>query len=171
MNNLFPPFISAYRESYNTHAYRESYNTHAYRESYNTHAYRESYNTQHVLIRLIEEWRKNLDNNYFIGAVLIDLSNVFDCIPHDLVIAKLAAYGFDKKIICYIYSYLKSRKQCVSVDKINSTFEEIISGVPQSSIVGPIFLTSFSLTFSILYWLLRVIILQMTILFQVLLKK
>ena len=82
MNNLFPPFISAYRESYNTHAYRESYNTHAYRESYNT---------QHVLIRLIEEWRKNLDYNYFIGAVLIDLSNVFDCIPHDLVIAKLAA--------------------------------------------------------------------------------
>ena len=79
MNNLFSPFISAYRESYNTHAYRESYKT------------------QHVLIRLNEEWRKNLDNNYFIGAVHMDLSNAFDCIPHDLVIAKLATYGFDKK--------------------------------------------------------------------------
>ena len=44
MNNLFSPFISAYRESYNT------------------------------LVRLIEEWRKNLGNNYFIGAVLMDLS-------------------------------------------------------------------------------------------------
>ena len=88
MSNLFSPFISAYRESYNTHAYRESYNTHAYRESYNTH---------HVLIRLTEEWRKNLDNNYFIGAVPMDLSKAFDCIPHDLVIATLAAYGFDKK--------------------------------------------------------------------------
>ena len=87
MNNLFSPFISAYRESYNTHAYRESYNTHAYRESYNT---------QHVLIRLIDEWTKNLDNNYFIGNVLMDLSKAFDCIPHDLVFAKLAAYGFDK---------------------------------------------------------------------------
>ena len=89
INNLFSPFISAYRESYNTHAYRESYNT------------------QHVLI---EEWRKNLDNNYFIGAVLMDLSKAFDCILHDLIIAKLAAYGFDKKMIYYIYSYLKSRK-------------------------------------------------------------
>ena len=49
-------------------------------------------------IRLIEEWRKNLDNNYFIGAVLMNLSKAFDCIPHDLVIAKLAAYGFDKNI-------------------------------------------------------------------------
>ena len=111
MNNLFSPFISAYRESYNT---------------------------QHVLIRLIEEWRKILDNNYFIGAVLMDLSKAFDCIPHDLVIAKLAAYGFDKNMICYIYSYLKSRKQCVSVNNIKSTFEEIISGFPQGSIVGPI---------------------------------
>ena len=99
MNNLFSSFISAYRESYNTHAYRESYNT------------------QHVLIRLNEEWRKSLDSNYFIGAVLMDLSKAFDCIRHDLVRAKLAAYGFDKKMICYIYSYLKSRKQCVSVSK------------------------------------------------------
>ena len=41
----------------------------------------------------------------------MDLSKAFNCIPHDLVIAKLAAYGFDKSMICYIYSYLKSRKR------------------------------------------------------------
>ena len=52
---------------------------------------------------------------YFVGAILIDLLKAFNCIPHDLVIAKLAAYGFDKNMIRYIYSYLKSRKQCVSV--------------------------------------------------------
>ena len=65
---------------------------------------------------------KNLDNNYITGAVLMDLSKAFDCIPHDLVIAKLAAYGFDKNI-CYNYPYPKSTKQCVSVNNINSTFE------------------------------------------------
>ena len=43
-----------------------------------------------------------------------------------------------KNMICYIYSHLKSRKQCASVNNINSTFEEIISGVPQGSVVGPI---------------------------------
>ena len=86
MNNLFIPFITAYREWYNT---------------------------QHVLIRLIEEQIKNLDNNYIIGAVLMDLSQAFDCIPNDLVIARLAAYRFDKNMICYIYLYLKSRKKCV----------------------------------------------------------
>ena len=67
----------------------------------------------------------------------MDLSKTFDCIPHDLVIAKLAAYGLDKKLICCIYSYLKSRKQYVNVRNINSPFEEIISGVPQGSMVGP----------------------------------
>ena len=74
--------------------------------------------------------KKLRDNNYFIGAVLMDLSKTFDCIPCDLVIAKLVVYGFDKNMISYISSYLKSRKQYVSVNNIKSTFEEIISGVP-----------------------------------------
>ena len=52
------------------------------------------------LLRLIEEWRKNLDNNYYIGAVLMDLLKAFDCIPDDLAIAKLPVYGFDKNMIC-----------------------------------------------------------------------
>ena len=55
-------------------------------------AYRENYNTQHVLIRLLEEWRLYLDNNYFVGAVMTYLSKTFDCIPHDLLTAKLEAY-------------------------------------------------------------------------------
>ena len=73
----------------------------------------------------------------------MDLSKAFDCIPHDLVIAKSAAYGFDKNMICYIYSYLKSRKRCVSVKNIKSTFKEIMSGVPHDSIVGPILFNNF----------------------------
>ena len=102
-------------------------------------AYRKSYSTQQVLIRLLEEWREKLDKNFIVGAVLMDLSKAFDCIPHDLIIAKLAAYGFKRETLRLIYSYLKGRKQCVKINNTYSDYDEIISGVPQGSILGPVF--------------------------------
>ena len=72
-----------------------------------------AYRTQKAFIRLLEEWREKLYKNFIVGAVLMDLSKAFDCIPHDLIIAKLAAYGFKREILRLIFSYLKGRKQCV----------------------------------------------------------
>ena len=51
-------------------------------------------------MRLLEEWKKCLDNNYVVGEVLMDLSKAFDCIPLDLLIAKLEAYGIDENLPC-----------------------------------------------------------------------
>ena len=73
-------------------------------------AYRKSYNIQHVLIKRIEEWTENLDKNFFVGAVLTNLSKAFDCIPHDLLIVKVSVYGLSSDSLCYINSYLKDRK-------------------------------------------------------------
>ena len=84
----------------------------SYFDKYFSHfisAYRKSYSTQQVLISLLEEWRENLDKNFTMGAVLMDLSKAFDCIPHDLIIAKLAAYGIERETLRLIYSYLKGR--------------------------------------------------------------
>ena len=101
-------------------------------------AYRRAYGTQHVLIRLVEDWRSKLDNDYLVGAILMDLSKAFDCIPHDLLIAKLHAYGLDEDALAPVYSYLKRRKQCVRINNTYSSFQEVISGVPQGSVLGPI---------------------------------
>ena len=60
-------------------------------------AYRKKYSTYYVLIRLIENWKKALDENFLVGTVLMDLSKAFDCIPHGLLIAKLHTYGFSQK--------------------------------------------------------------------------
>ena len=106
-------------------------------------AYKKNYNTEHVVIRLLEGWRENLDKNYVVGGVLMDLSKDFDCVPHDLLLAKLAAYGVDENLLCYIYSYLLNRKQCVRINNINSDFLNVVSGVPQGSIVGPILFNCF----------------------------
>ena len=109
----------------------------------NVSAYREGYSTQHVLIRLIEECRNALDQNLIAGGILMDLSKAFDSIPHDLIIAKLNAYGFKRDSLKMVYSYLKGRRQCVRVNSSDSKFQTILAGVPQGSILGPIIFNIF----------------------------
>ena len=106
-------------------------------------AYRKTYSSSHVLIRLIESWKNALDIGKVSGAVLMDLSKAFDCIPHDLLIAKLHAYGIKPSALTFFYSYLKRRKQNVTINNTSSTFQFILSGVPQGSILGPILFNVF----------------------------
>ena len=77
------------------------------------------------------------------GGILIDLSKAFDCVPHDLLLAKIAAYGIDDNLVLYIHSYLLNRKQCVCINNTLSEFDMVISGVPQGSIVGPTLVNCF----------------------------
>ena len=68
----------------------------------------------------------------------MDLCKVFHCIPHELLIAKMHAYGFDLNSLTFFYSYLKNRKQNVRINSTCSIFQMLLSGVPQGSILGPI---------------------------------
>ena len=87
---------------------------------------------------MIEKWRQSLDNGGHAGALLTDLSKAFDCIDHDLLIAKLNAYGLDSNSLNFINSYLKNRKQRTRINSSYSDFSEITDGVPQGSILGPL---------------------------------
>ena len=68
---------------------------------------------------------------------MMDLSKAFDCIPHEILIAKLHAYGFSRDSLKLIYNYLKERKQRVKINAEYSSWEEILNGVPQGSVLGP----------------------------------
>ena len=100
-------------------------------------AHRTYYSSKHV-IRLLGEWRKKLDDNFVVGAVLTDLSKAFDCIPHDLLIAKFAACGLNEEALIYILSYLSNRNQCVRINDTYCEFGNIITGIPQGSVLGPL---------------------------------
>ena len=74
----------------------------------------------------------------------MDLSKAFDTINHDLLMAKLKAYGFSKEAPKLMKSYLKNRKQKVQINnKFNSERDVIFAGVPQGSIDGPHLFTLF----------------------------
>ena len=93
---------------------------------------------------MIEKWRQSLDSGGQAAAVLItDLSKAFDCIDHDLLIAKLNAYGFDSSCLTFIYSYLSERNQRTKINSSFSCWAEILSVVPQGSILGPILFNAY----------------------------
>ena len=77
-----------------------------------------------------------LDKGLHTGMLLTDLSKAFDCLVHDLLIAKLHAYGFSKEALSIIHDYLTGRKQRTKINDKYSSWSEIIFGVPQGSILG-----------------------------------
>ena len=103
--------------------------------------YRKGFNTQHALLSLIEKWRISLDKNG--GAVRMDLSKAFDTLNHDLLVAKLHAYGFDRSALKLIKSYLTNRWQRTKVNSSVSSWVELILGVPQESVLGPLLFNLF----------------------------
>jgi hypothetical protein len=100
-------------------------------------AYRKKYGTEHVLIKLIDSWKQALDNNKFVGTVLMDLSKAFDCIPHGLLISKMNAYGLSENACKFMSSYLSERYQRVKISNEKSSWMPLLKGIPQGSCLGP----------------------------------
>ena len=73
----------------------------------------------------------------------MDLSKAYDCLPHDLLIAKLEAYGFSNDSLQLLFSYLKSRYQWVKIGSCKSARQKIKIGAPQGSALGPLLFNIF----------------------------
>ena len=69
------------------------------------------------------------------GALLTDLLKAFDCLDHELLIAKLNAYGFSLTALKLVHNYLSNRKQETMINSLYSSLRKIIFGVPQGSIL------------------------------------
>ena len=100
--------------------------------------YRKGFSSQQALLSLIENWKKVLDKKSFGGSVLMDLSKVFDTIKHDLLIAKLYAYGFNKESLKLLHNYLSNRWHRTKINKQFSSWQELFQGVLQGSVLGPV---------------------------------
>ena len=97
--------------------------------------FRKGHSTQDCLLAMIENCKKALDQGNEYGALLTDLSKAFDCLPHDLIVAKLHAYGLSIDSLKLIIIYLTERKQRVKIIDQFSSWLDIVDGVPQGSII------------------------------------
>ena len=86
--------------------------------------YRKGFNTQTALSSLTEKWKQIIENKGYEAAILMDLSEDFDIINHELLIAKLHAYGFTRESLLIILSYLSDCWQHVKIDSFFSSWSK-----------------------------------------------
>ena len=91
---------------------------------------KKGYNDQHCLLSMLEKWKSTIDNRKMFSEFLTDLSKAFDCLSHDLLIAKLNAYGFSIAALRLVQNYLSNRKQRTKINSDFSSWEEILFGDP-----------------------------------------
>ena len=98
--------------------------------------FRKAHSTQYALFRLIQSWQKEPDEFGFVGTILVDLSKAYDCLSHDIMVAKLEAYDFAKESLQLISDYLSYCKQRKKIGSAYSDWANVICGIPQELCIG-----------------------------------
>ena len=112
------------------------------------HAYRQKHSTQTCLVEVVNYLYKILDKKQIPAVISLDLSKAFDSINHNLLLSKLADLEMSESTIKWVKSYLSNRKQITKFQHFTSEEEEITSGIPQGSILGPLMFVCFTNDFS-----------------------
>ena len=105
--------------------------------------FRRYHGTETALIRIIDQMLFDLDKNRVSGLVFIDHRKAFDMVDHEILMANLKAYGMSDGSVTWFQSYLCDRQQFVSIGGHDSTRVNVFHGVPQGSILGPLFFIIF----------------------------
>ena len=94
--------------------------------------------TESALILMVDSWLKAINEGKIVGCVLVDFRKAFDLVDHEILLRKLKCYKCNDSCLSWFESYLCHRKQRVSLNNNLSSTSEVIHGVPQGSILGPL---------------------------------
>ena len=105
--------------------------------------FRKGHSAQHSLLIMIEKLKRALDENMKVGEIFMDLSKAFYTLNHRLLLTKLKAYGLQPTALKQMENNLTGRFQSTKVSNSYNSWSEIIVGVPQESILGPLLFNIF----------------------------
>ena len=105
--------------------------------------FRTNHSTQHAIITLVDKITKSIDSGDIVINLFVDLRKAFDTVSHSILVKKLHAYGKRSIILELCASYLQNRTQLVTYDGEKSETKHITCGVPQGSILGPLFFIAY----------------------------
>ena len=100
--------------------------------------FRPGFSTESALISVVNSWLSSLDSHKSVCAVFFDLSKAFDSVPHSPLLNTLSSLNLPPHLLHWFHSYLSNRTQQVIVSGSTSCKSNVISGVPQGSILGPL---------------------------------
>ena len=135
--------LTALSKVYEKVMYDQLYNTSCRHLSQNLSGFLKNHSCCTALLKMTEDWRRSLDNRESAMAVAVDLSKAFDSINHNLLLAKLKAYGVSQSAMSLMSFYLLGRKQRVCLHGVCSSYSELRVGLPQGSLLGPLLFNIF----------------------------
>ena len=108
------------------------------------HAYRSFHSTTTAMLQMYDTWLEAVEDGDLAAVCMVDMSAAFDVVDNDILLEKLKLYGFEKNAIQWTWSYLTYRSQGVYIEGTMSNLLGLEAGVPQGSIVGPLYYTIFT---------------------------
>ena len=102
--------------------------------------FQEGHSTEHAIVQLVDQIRNSFESKQYTLGVFVDLSKAFDTVNHKILISKLENYGIRGKNLLWFISYLTNRIQFIKYNNLNTSFQKIVCGVPQGSVLGPLLL-------------------------------
>ena len=101
------------------------------------------HSTELAAVKLVDFISHEMESGNTLGNIYVDLSKAFDTINYDILLDKLSYYGISGTALNLLKSYLLDRKQYAVYNNCNSNLVDVTTGVPQGSILGPLFFSIF----------------------------